>query len=238
MGKKDLNTEVRLSTEFNKSINRLGRYTSIIALAFMISVPLGIQIYFGLDIKFTEVIVASSSLIAMFLPMAVVENISYYPVIGAGGMYLSSITGNVLNMKLPCAISGMQIAGVEPGTQEGDVISIIAIGVSSLVTTFIVFLGMFFVGQALLPILESPVLAPGFANVTPAILGAVAVPNLLNNKKLSLVPVVLSLAAFFIIGAGSFGRYQSYILIMVMVISVGVAYLNFKKTNKEDSNEE
>ncbi len=166
----------------------------------------------------------------MFLPMAVVENISYYQVIGAGGIYLSSITGNVLNMKLPCAIAGMKIAGVEPGTKEGDVISIIAIGVSSLVTTLILFLGMFVIGQALLPILKSPVLAPGFANITPAILGAVAVPNLLNNKKLSIVPIILALAAFFIIGAGSFGRYQSYVLIVVMILSVGSAYLNYKKS--------
>lgn len=225
----NLNTEARLSKEFDKSINRLGRYTSIIALAFMLSVPFITQIYFGFDINFGDVLVASSGLIAMFLPMAVVENISYYQIIGAGGIYLSSITGNILNMKLPCAIAGMKIAGVEPGTKEGDVISIIAIGVSSIVTTLILFFGMFFVGQALLPLLNSPLLAPGFANVTPAILGATAVPALLGNKKLSVVPVILSLAAYFIIGA-KFGMYQSYVLIIVMALSVGSAYLNYKKS--------
>lgn len=225
----NLNTEARLSMEFDKSINRLGRYTSIIALAFMLAVPFVTQIYFGLDVSVTDVLVASSSLVAMFLPMAVVENISYYQVIGAGGIYLSSITGNVLNLKLPCAIAGMKIAGVEPGSKEGDVISIIAIGVSSIVTVVILFLGMFFVGQALSPILNSPLLVPGFANVTPAILGATAVPALLGNKKLSVVPVILSLAAYFIIGA-KFGLYQSYVLIIVMLLSVGSAYLNYKKS--------
>lgn len=226
---KNSNTEARLSAEFDKSINKLGRYTSVIALAFMLSIPLITQIYYGLDISISDVLVASSGLIAMFLPMAVVENISYYQVIGAGGIYLSSITGNVLNMKLPCAIAGMKIANVEPGSKEGDVISIISIGVSSIVTTIILFLGMFFVGQALVPLLNSPLLAPGFANVTPAILGATAVPSLLGNKRLSVVPVILSLAAYFIIGA-NFGMYQSYVLIVVMVLSVGSAYLNYKKS--------
>ena len=226
---KNSNTEARLSAEFDKSINKLGRYTSIIALAFMLSIPLITQIYYGLDISISDVLVASSGLIAMFLPMAVVENISYYQVIGAGGIYLSSITGNVLNMKLPCAIAGMKIANVEPGSKEGDVISIISIGVSSIVTTIILFLGMFFVGQALVPLLNSPLLAPGFANVTPAILGATAVPSLLGNKRLSVVPVILSLAAYFIIGA-NFGMYQSYVLIVVMVLSVGSAYRNYKKS--------
>ena len=187
------NTEARLSMEFDKSINRLGRYTSIIALAFMLSVPLVTQIYYGLDINFTDVLIASSSLIAMFLPMAVVENISYYPIIGAGGIYLGSITGNVLNMKLPCAIAGMKIANVEPGTKEGDVISIIAIGVSSVVTIFIV----------------------------------------LGNKKLSVVPVILALVAYLIIGA-NFGMYQSYVLIVVMILSVGSAYLNYRKSKHEE----
>lgn len=237
MENNNLNTEARLSKEFDRSINRLGRYTSIVALVFMLSIPLGIQIYFGLDIKFLEVIVASSSLIAMFLPMAVIENISYYQIIGAGGIYLSSITGNVLNMKLPCAIAGMKIAQVEPGSKEGDVISIIAIGVSSIVTTVIVFIGMFFIGEALLPVLESPILAPGFANITPAILGAVAIPSLINNRKLSIVPVILSLALFFIIGPASFGRYQSYVLVTVMILSVGSAYFSFSKSNKEETNE-
>ncbi len=229
MENKNMNTEARLSMEFDKKINKLGRYTSIIALAFMLMVPFGTQLYFGFDISIRDVFLGSSSLIAMFLPMAVVENISYYQIIGAGGIYLSSITGNVLNMKLPCAIAGMKIAGVEPGTKEGDVISIIAIGVSSLVTTLILFLGMFFIGQALLPILQSEILAPGFANITPAILGAVAVPNLINNKKLSIVPVVLALLSYFIIG-GKFGMYQSYVLIVVMALSVGSAYLNYKKS--------
>ena len=237
MDKNNVSTEARLSMEFDRSINRLGRYTSIIALLFMLSIPLGIQIYFGLDIKFMEVIVASSSLIAMFLPMAVIENISYYQIIGAGGIYLSSITGNVLNMKLPCAIAGMKIAEVEPGSKEGDVISIIAIGVSSIVTTFIVFVGMFFIGEALLPVLESPILAPGFANITPAILGAVAIPSLINNRKLSIVPVLLSLVLFFIIGPASFARYQSYVLIIVMILSVGSAYFNFRKSKGEDVHE-
>lgn len=229
MENKNMNTEARLSMEFDKKINKLGRYTSIIALAFMLMVPFGTQLYFGFDISIRDVFLGSSSLIAMFLPMAVVENISYYQIIGAGGIYLSSITGNVLNMKLPCAIAGMKLAGVEPGTKEGDVISIIAIGVSSLVTTLILFLGMFFIGQALLPILQSEILAPGFANITPAILGAVAVPNLINNKKLSIVPVVLALLSYFIIG-GKFGMYQSYVLIVVMALSVGSAYLNYKKS--------
>lgn len=234
MQNNNMDTKDQLSLEYDKSINRLGRITSIIALTFMLFVPLGTMIYFNLDISISEVFLASSSLIIMFLPMAVVENISYYTVIGAGGMYLSSITGNILNMKLPCAISGMKIAGVDPGSREGDVISVIAIGVSSVVNTIVLVLGMFVLGSFILPILNSPVLSPGFANITPAILGAVTIPNLLKRKQLSIVPIIAALAAFFMIGPKSFGKVQSYVLIGVMALSVVSAYIMDKKSKKEN----
>jgi hypothetical protein len=234
MENNNMKTKDQLSLEYDRSINRLGRTTSIIALAFMILVPLGTMIYFDLDISVSEILLASSSLIIMFLPMSVVENISYYAVIGAGGMYLGSITGNILNMKLPCAISGMKIAGVEPGSREGDVISVIAIGVSSVVNTIVLILGMFVIGSFILPILNSPVLSPGFANITPAILGAVTIPNLLESKKLSIVPIIAALAAYFIIGPKSFGKVQSYVLIVIMALSVVSAYLMNKKSKKEN----
>ena len=121
-------------------------------------------------IKFSEVFAASIGLIATFLPTAIVENISYYPVFGAGAMYLSSITGNILNMKLPAVVSGHQIAKVEPGSDKGDVIAIISVGVSSLVPAVILILGNFVVGEILAPLLSNPVLKPGFDNITPAYL--------------------------------------------------------------------
>ncbi|MFB0972641.1 MAG: hypothetical protein QMB54_06630 [Neofamilia sp.] len=224
------------SIEYGKSINRLGRITSIIALFFMFLVPMGTAAIFGLEVNISESLGAAASLIAIFLPMAVVENISYYPVLGAGGMYLSSITGNILNMKLPAAISGMKIAQVEPGTDEGDVISVLSIGTSSVVTTIIVFTGLF-LGKALLPILSSPILAPGFQNITPALMGAVAVPSLLQNKKLAVVPVILAIGAYLIIGSARFGMVQSYVLISVMALSVLAGYIMFKKEKGEKTNE-
>lgn len=217
--------------EFDKSLNNLGRATSIIALLFMFLVPIGTMIYFKINIDIKDAFKASSGLIAIFLPMAVIENISYYPILGAGGIYLGSITGNVLNMKLPSAIAGLKIAQVEPGSREGDVISILCVGVSSIVTTIIVFAGLF-IGKSLLPILNSAVLKPGFANIVPALLGAVTIPNLLSNKKNAIAPVIFALIAFFLIGPSSFPKLQSYALIVVMSLSVLVSYFIYKSGRK------
>ncbi|MGP6140796.1 MULTISPECIES: hypothetical protein [unclassified Jeotgalibaca] len=214
---------------FSRRINRLGRLTSMIALFFMLLVPFGTAYYYGTDFKFSEVFAASIGLIATFLPTAVVENISYYPVFGAGAMYLSSITGNILNMKLPAVVSGHKIANVEPGSDKGDVIAIISVGISSLVTIAILILGNFVVGEILAPLLSNPVLKPGFDNITPALLGAITLPQLFKAKKLTITPIIIALGAYLFIGPENFGAVQSYVLISVMALSVGVAYLLHKR---------
>lgn len=214
---------------FHNSINYLGIITTLIALIAMFMVPLGIAWYFNIDFDFGNALIASTSLLAIYVPMAIAENISFYSILGAGGMYLSSITGNILNLKLPVVVSAQKIVGVEPGTEEGDVVAIIAVGVSSLVTTVILFLGMALIGSWLVPILNHPVVKPGFDNVTPALLGAIAIPQFLSDKKLSSTPIILVVALYLILGASGYASYQSYILLGVMLLSVGVAYILYKQ---------
>jgi len=215
--------------QFTKRINLLGRWTSIIALFFMLLVPFAIAYYYQVEFQFSNILAASLGLIATFLPTAIAENISYYPVFGAGAMYLSSITGNVLNMKLPAVVSGQQIAKVEPGTEKGDVIAIISVAISSLVTIAILFLGNFVLGEMLAPILSNPILKPGFDNITPALLGAITFPRVVKARNLAITPIVIALGAYLIIGPDSFRSVQSYVLITVMAISVGVAYWLHKR---------
>jgi len=76
-------------------------------------------------------------------------------------------------------------------------------------------------------------LAPGFNNITPAIFGAVTIPNLINNKKLSITPILLALGAYFIIGPARFPYVQSYVLIIVMILSVVAAYSMYRAKKQE-----
>ena len=226
--KKKLNQEER-AWAFHNSINYLGIITTLIALIAMFMVPLGIAWYYEVEFSFRKAFLASTSLLAIYVPMAVAENISFYSVLGAGGMYLSSITGNILNLKLPVVVSAQKIVGVEPGTEKGDVVAIIAVGVSSLVTIFILFIGMALIGTWLVPILNHPAVKPGFDNVTPALLGAIAIPQFLSNKKLAIAPVTIVVALYLFLGATNYASYQSYILLSVILISVAINYVLYKR---------
>ena len=76
-------------------------------------------------------------LIPTYWTVAVVEVIVYTPMLGAGGTYLSFVTGNIANLKLPCAINAMEGADVKANSEEGEVVSTIAIATSSIVNSIL-----------------------------------------------------------------------------------------------------
>jgi hypothetical protein len=223
-----------MSAIFDNRVNNLGRATSAISLALMFMVPIIVTVAYGININFMEVLGVAGGLIAMFAPMAIIENLSYYPIIGAGGVYLSCITGNIMNMKLPSALSGMKLAGVEPGSQKGEIISILSIAVSSLTTTILLFVSMFIIGEFITPYLSHPALAPAFANIMPALLGALVTPFVIKSVKISVAPFLISIVLCLVMGGAFVQKYQSYFLPVIMIFSVLAAYIIYKKTNTEN----
>jgi len=222
-------TDTEQDLKFDREINVLGRYSSIIVLALMFSIPIVVTAVYKIPVDFGKVMESLGQLMALFIPIAVIENISYYAIIGAGGVYLSSITGNILNTRLPSAIAGMKLAAVEPGSRKGDIISILSIGASCLVTLTIIFLGMLFIAKFFTPILSHPILKPGFDNIMPALLGALVIPFVIRSPKLAASPVIISIVLCLIFGARTVSRYQSYFLPVIMISSVVAARVLYMK---------
>ena len=163
----------------------------------------------------------------MYWAVGIVEVITFIPMLGAGGSYLSFVTGNISNLKLPCAINALENAGADPKSEEGEIISTIAIAVSSIVTTAIVALGVLLI-VPLSPVLNSPVLAPAFAQMLPALFGALGVALISKNWKIAIAPIILMLILFIFVdalGSGSVG-----IMVPVgVVFTIAVSRLMYKK---------
>ena len=147
--------------------------------------------------------------------------------LGAGGTYLSFITGNISNLKLPCAIDAMERAGVKASDEEGEVISTIAIAVSSIVTTIIIIIGVICI-VPLTPILEAPVLEPAFAQILPALFGGLGVVFVSKNVKLSIAPIILMLVLFIFVPALNSGTVGIMVPVGVL-FTIGVARVMYKK---------
>ena len=136
----------------------------------------------------------------MYWAVGVVETFTYIPMLGAGGSYLSFVTGNISNLKLPCALSALEQAEAKGSSEEGEVISTIAIAVSSIVTTVIIILGVILI-VPLTPVLNAPVLAPAFAQILPALFGGLGVVFVSRNYKIAIAPVALMMVLFIVVPA-------------------------------------
>ena len=195
--------------------------------AVLIAFPLVLSLIFKTAPDFGVLLAGLFATAPMYWAVGIVEIFTYVPMLGAGGTYLSFVTGNISNLKLPCAIDAMERAGVKASSEEGEVISTISIAVSSIVTTLIILVGVICI-VPLTPILESPVLVPAFDMILPALFGGLAVVFISKNAKLSIAPIALMLILFIFVPALN----ASTVGIMVpvgVVFTVIVARILYKK---------
>ena len=147
--------------------------------------------------------------------------------LGAGGSYLSFVTGNIANLKLPCALNALEQNEVSASSEEGEIISTIAIAVSSIVTTLVIALGVICI-VPLTPILEAPVLEPAFAQMLPALFGGLGVAFISKNWKLAIAPVSLMLVLFIFVPALNAGTVGIMVPVGVL-FTLAVARILYKK---------
>ena len=209
------------------SVHRYGRIWGIIVAIALLAFPLLLSLIFQTAPNFEVLWKGILATAPMYWAVGIVEIFTYVPMLGAGGTYLSFVTGNISNLKLPCAIDAMERAGVKATSEEGEVISTISIAVSSIVTTLIILVGVICI-VPLTPVLESPILVPAFDMILPALFGGLAVVFISKNAKLSIAPIILMLALFIFVPALN----ASTVGIMVpvgVIFTVIVARILYKK---------
>ena len=215
--------------DYSKKTHILGRILSLITLVLLLGAPFLIGKYLGAFPDMKAVGKGFLSVGIVWLVSSVAEFLIYTPMLGSGGGYLAFITGNLINMKIPCAMNARDMVGAEAGTIENEIISTISIATSSLVTIAVLALGVLLM-VPLQPILQSPVLQPAFENVVPALFGAMAYKYYRKNMKIAVFPLVI-MSVLFIFVPGLIGS-TSFMIVPSGAIAIGVAFLFYKKTGK------
>ena len=209
------------------SVHYYGRLWGIIVGLVLVSFPLILSLIFRTAPNFDILWKGILATAPMYWAVGIVEIFTFVPMLGAGGTYLSFITGNISNLKLPCAIDAMERAGVKASDEEGEVISTISIAVSSIVTTLIILVGVICI-VPLTPVLESPVLVPAFDMILPALFGGLAVVFISKNLKLSIAPIIIMLILFVFVPALNAGTVGIMVPVGV-VCTVVYARILYKK---------
>jgi len=211
--------------DYNNKTHTLGRIWMVVTLAVFLAVPCLICAHLGVSPQLGMIGKGLSTVALVFYPTAVIEVITYAPLLGTGGTYLSFVTGNITNLKLPVALAAMDSADADPNSEEGEAISTIAIAASSIVTTVIIALFVLLLRPLLSKITgEGSVFAPAFQQVTPALFGALCASYLAKHWKISVLPIVLLTVVLLFKGTLAVG-----VLIPIgVVVSLLGAHIMFK----------
>ena len=209
------------------TVHRDGTIWNISMMILLLMFPVAVCIVFQAMPDWRGVIEGLIATAPMYWAVGVVEVITFIPMLGAGGSYLSFVTGNISNLKLPCAINALENAKVDAKSEEGEIVSTIAIAVSSIVTTIIIALGVLLI-VPLSPILESPVLEPAFAQMLPALFGALGVALISKNWKIAIAPIALMLVLFIFVPALNSGMVGIMVPVGV-VFTIAVSRILYKK---------
>ena len=212
--------------EFNNSMHRLGRLTLIVMTALLLAVPFLYGSINSVSPSVGGFLSGLAKVGLIYYPVAIVEFLVYTPMLGVGGSYLSFMTGNVTNMRIPCVMNAKDIAGTEAGTPEHEIISTIAVATSAITTTVVIVIGVICM-VPLQPILQSEVLLPAFNNVVPALFGALGLKYFAKSPQIAILPLVLvSLLCIFV---PSMISQSSLLMIPCGALALAIGYVLFKK---------
>ena len=230
-----MNTNQNMNPEkyeaYMKATHRLGRAVSLLTLVMLLGAPFLIGGLLGTMPDLGAAARGFLSVGLVWTVSSIVEYLVYTPMLGAGGSYLAFITGNLINMKIPCAMNARELVNAKAGTAENEVISTLSIATSALVTIVVLALGVALM-IPLHPVLESPVLQPAFANVVPALFGAMAYKYFRKDVRLAVIPLVFMSLLFMFVP--SLTSSTSFMIIPAGAMAIGLSWLRYRKARKEE----
>ena len=209
------------------SVHRDGRIWNLSVMALLLAFPVSVCFLFGVSPDWGALGLGLIATAPMYWTVGVIETVTFVPMLGAGGSYLSFVTGNISNLKLPCALNALEQNEVSANSEEGEVISTIAIATSSIVTTLIIIVGVICI-VPLTPILEAEVLVPAFEQILPALFGGLGVAFVSKNVKIAIAPILLMLVLFIFVPALDSGTVGIMVPVSAL-FTIAVARILYKR---------
>ena len=209
------------------SVHRDGRIWNISVMILLMAFPVTVAVIFGTMPDWNALLMGLIATAPMYWAVGAIETVTFVPMLGAGGSYRRFVTGNITNLKLPCALNALEQNEVSANSEEGEVISTIAIAVSSIVTTLILIVGVVLI-VPLTPLLQAPVLQPAFEQILPALFGGLGVAFVSKNWKVALAPILLMLVLFIFVPALDSGTVGIMVPVSAL-FTIGIARILYKR---------
>lgn len=235
MKKKEKNVMgLQSGNDYQNTLHRIGRIGLTIMLIYSVAMPLILAIVYDCMPSMKQLLLGAGAIMVMFTPSALAEVFTYTPILGSSS-YITFLTGNISNLKFPCAMNAMKIAKVDQNTEEADAISLVAISVSSILTMVIIAIGAIAL-TPLKPFLENETVQIASNYILPALLG-----NLIYNimfketgtvtvKKKGLIPIMPLVVVGGLVATGILSvSYAMLLLIVVVPLNILLSRKLFQK---------
>ena len=178
------------SNDYMPSIVKWGKITLLLGIILSFAPVFVVSVIMGYMPPVDAIIAGAIAQLSAFGVMCVIEPISYFPILGTPGTYLSFLSGNIGNMRVPCSITAQESAGVETGTEEGSVISTIGISISILVNLVILTIGVV-LGSSILASLPQSI-TNALNLILPALFGAVFAQFAVKDLRLGAIALIIA----------------------------------------------
>ncbi|MDR2091324.1 MAG: hypothetical protein LBP62_06755 [Clostridiales bacterium] len=217
---------------YDQNIHTEGRIWVLICEALFVAAPVAIALHLGAAPIYSALFSAFGVVALVYWTSAIGEFLLYAPLLGPGATYLAFVTGNISNIKLPCALNAQAVAGVKQGTKENEIISTISVAVSSIVTTIIMSVGVVFLALFSEPLeifFNNPVVAPVFECILPSLFGALGYSYIIKKPKLGIVPIIFVVVMFIAFPTFANKNSVATMIIFTGIVSVAAALILHKK---------
>lgn len=188
--------------EYMPQMHRIGKLTGFLGVALSFAPAAVLAVVYGLLPNPAALLTAFIAAASAFGFLWVVEPISYFTVLGPVGTYMAFLSGNISNMRVPCASMAQISAGVEPGSDEGSIIATIGMAISIVINVSVLTIGVI-LGSSVLSMLPASV-TEALNYLLPALFGALLMQFGLKQKSLAGTMLVFSILVCIALKAGVF----------------------------------
>ena len=234
-----MDKEKYFEEEYTPQVNKIGKITGYLGVLLSFCPAVALAVVFGLLPNWAALPTAFIAGASAFGVLWFVEPISYFPVVGSAGTYMAFLSGNISNMRIPCASMAQQSAGVQPGTKEGSVIATLGMAVSIIINVAVLTIGAI-LGASVLSMLPTEV-KTALNYLLPALFGALLVNFGMKMKSHSAIMLLFAIALYFVIGMGwvnfipGAANWLGTLGCVAVSIAIGIATMNNAKKGSGDS---
>lgn len=219
-----------LYEKYTKDVQKFGRITMILGMIAVILPPLLMALYFKIMPPITAIIAGTLSQISVSGAFYISEPISYYPILGSTGLYVSTLSGNSVNMKIPAAATSIEASGYSPGTEEGQLMGTMGVAVSVYVAVFFVLLATI-LGQGVISNIPESI-KNILTLIIPALYGGIFAQFSTKSFKTGIFALVVSFIMTKLMGLFNFTNLQFIITLTTVFSSIAFAKTQLKTINK------